>query len=351
MGTLRFILALAVVAFHAGPIFGGKWMGADAVPAFFIISGFYMALILNGRYADARSFYISRALRLYPVYWVFLAFIVLIYLLPTLPGTFGGNLSHAGRTQIGNAANLTPIGLFNIIPNVLMVGSEWVRQLVYDPETGAISLWRNGVQQGPRVVGFYSGLVIPQNWSVAVELTFYLLAPWLARRQTGTLVVICVASFVGWNLTKTDLAFQHMLPMANFWLFVMGMITFRWAVELKYVRRRSLLALAMIPFVVFYLWERNVSNATAAMFFVAFATGLPALFVLTRNINADRWIGELSYPIYITHLFFQFPTSNLGWWSPYACAAISIVISVLLYKFVQLPVDQYRHRFVANKSA
>jgi peptidoglycan/LPS O-acetylase OafA/YrhL len=51
MGILRFILALSVVIFHAGACWGVKMVqGQVAVQAFYLISGFYMALILNGKY-------------------------------------------------------------------------------------------------------------------------------------------------------------------------------------------------------------------------------------------------------------------------------------------------------------
>ena len=56
MGILRFILALAVVFVHTGHIYGSDFYGTRlmggvvAVQAFYIISGFYMALILNTKY-------------------------------------------------------------------------------------------------------------------------------------------------------------------------------------------------------------------------------------------------------------------------------------------------------------
>ena len=48
MGLLRLILAISVVIWHSSPIFGISLVGGQAaVQAFYIISGFYMALILN----------------------------------------------------------------------------------------------------------------------------------------------------------------------------------------------------------------------------------------------------------------------------------------------------------------
>lgn len=72
MGSLRFLLAIAVVIDHSGPIFGVESVGGStAVQAFYIISGFYMSLILSEKYVGANGgyslFFTNRLLRLFPV--------------------------------------------------------------------------------------------------------------------------------------------------------------------------------------------------------------------------------------------------------------------------------------------
>ena len=73
MGLLRLFLALSVIAGHASStVFSFQGVGAlYAVNFFFIISGFYMAMILNGKYEDKTSiqFYKSRVFRLFPTYY------------------------------------------------------------------------------------------------------------------------------------------------------------------------------------------------------------------------------------------------------------------------------------------
>jgi len=60
MGLLRLILAISVVLAHTSYIFGfGLVGGQAAVQAFYIISGFYMALVLNEKYiGENRSYYL-----------------------------------------------------------------------------------------------------------------------------------------------------------------------------------------------------------------------------------------------------------------------------------------------------
>ncbi len=77
MGLLRLFLAVSVVVAHTSLFLGTNFFvaGSIAVEAFFIISGFYMSLILNEKYVGENSyrlFITNRLLKLYPIYWVVL---------------------------------------------------------------------------------------------------------------------------------------------------------------------------------------------------------------------------------------------------------------------------------------
>ena len=77
MGTLRILLALSVAYGHAGMFFGFPLVPGDtAVQAFYAISGFYMALVLNEKYRPDNSTYLlfigNRFARLFPAYAVVL---------------------------------------------------------------------------------------------------------------------------------------------------------------------------------------------------------------------------------------------------------------------------------------
>src|SRR5690242_478511 len=81
MGILRLYLSLCVVADHSGSIF--PWSihdGSEAVQIFFIISGFYMAMVYR-KYASVYEFYISRFLRIFIPYWFVLAMIIVVRLI------------------------------------------------------------------------------------------------------------------------------------------------------------------------------------------------------------------------------------------------------------------------------
>ena len=88
MGIIRLLLAISVVVYHSRPLLGqiNFLPGSTAVQAFFIISGFYMSLVINEKYEDKQSFYRARLLKIFPVYWAIVAVSIYLtgYFLPWL---------------------------------------------------------------------------------------------------------------------------------------------------------------------------------------------------------------------------------------------------------------------------
>src|SRR5215475_14938686 len=89
MGLLRFLLALAVASGHASGFLGSGTFyphvpGSHAVQIFYMISGFLIALILSGKYADTAQgnwiFYSNRAVKIYVPYLAILTVTVVVWL-------------------------------------------------------------------------------------------------------------------------------------------------------------------------------------------------------------------------------------------------------------------------------
>src|SRR5690349_3905836 len=71
LGAIRLFLALSVVVWHLwGHALPFTANGYDGVLLFFIISGFYMSMVINDKYKNQPviTFYIARFLRIYPLY-------------------------------------------------------------------------------------------------------------------------------------------------------------------------------------------------------------------------------------------------------------------------------------------
>lgn len=87
---LRGFAALIVVLFHTNKalithIFPNEvnyfnW-GESGVDLFFIISGFIMAYITYDKNINIRDFFLKRAIRIYPIYWVYVTIALIIFLI------------------------------------------------------------------------------------------------------------------------------------------------------------------------------------------------------------------------------------------------------------------------------
>lgn len=188
MGLFRLLLAIAVVMSHSGgslPWGFHLTSGSISVQAFYIISGFYMALIVSEKY-EYRSngtwlFYSNRALRLYPLFWTFLLLALLLELYkktsPTFIDIFG--------------LPLTPL-LYFLFANIFILFQDTALFLHVDPSHGQISLALDYAQANASAY-----LLVPQAWSIGVEIWFYVLAPMLTRWSTRALITLILITLLG----------------------------------------------------------------------------------------------------------------------------------------------------------
>src|SRR4051794_29777908 len=180
MGTIRILLAIAVLTMtHSTELFGIPMVaGGWAVQSFYVISGFYMALVLNEKYPRGRrgygEFILQRLMRLLPAYWVCL--IGSIILGATGWGTI---LPRAGTTSAfafwqEHAAHLPAYQLvWLIFTQVFLLGQDWLMFMGLTP-AGALH-WVKDYHTSP--VMPYQFMFVGPAWSLGVELSFYLIAP------------------------------------------------------------------------------------------------------------------------------------------------------------------------------
>ncbi len=353
MGTLRLLLAVAVVIYHAGPLFGLRLVeGWVSVQMFFVISGFYMALVLTEKYTPERlprsrsRFYLSRLLRLYPG---FVAVTV-----GTL-GLIAVTRLTAGEwpdPKMGEAwERLGPWAVPVLASNVTLVGQDVVQWW----DVTADGRWRwlqwTGAAGPDGAVGLEHAMFVPQAWSVGCELWFYLLAPWLVRRRTWVLVGLAVVS-LGIQLGLKRAGYQPgVFAPAQVCFFVAGMLGYRlgkrWAWWSHPAVGWAAFGLIVAGVVAAPWCESGVYHAGL---YAGLAVGSYPLFKLTASWKWDRRVGELSYPVYLVHLavLWAVKWTAARWgleWSSGVVLAISLGLAVVLYLLVDRPCDLFRRRF------
>jgi len=358
MGFLRILLALAVAIDHSGAGLRSQTLpGIVAVQAFFIISGFYMALILNRKYCfpgATKLFYQQRYLRLIPMYW--------FSILCTLGASgFYGRLGHhpAGKLQIwaekGRDLSMAGLGLL-LIAQLTMIGLDGLMFCAFSGHPLAPHFAAAWWQAPLPAVRF---MLVPPAWSLSVELLFYLCAPFLVRRSIRTQLALAAATFA---LRFGALSFFH-LP-AEPWnsrffpfeagMFLLGSAAYQMlpAVSRIVVRLpalRWILTSLLFLLVSFYNRLPWVGETRHWIFLACVLCSTPLLFAASERDGIDRWIGEISYPLYLIHQVVYFAaepvTRRMPGLATDLCALVlPLGAAAVVYALIERPFERWRAR-------
>ena len=301
---MRFLLAVAVV-FHHSTTPGNIPLvdGHQAVRLFYIISGFYMAMILEQKYPLNRRglwiFYTNRAARIFPVYWVVLIGAAAFY---------GGALIFTQRmperlqwysllNEGGHGGFLVGLGLSQLI----LFGLDGLS--LFDFQGSILGL--GGTVSGGKTAGFLC--LVPQAWTLAVELLFYLFAPFLVQTRSRLLILLCGAGILiraGLSIWKP----HESLSLNYFWFplqipfFLMGILSYRWMkISTDFWRNHWMrIGGGGIAFMVVMGYGWIPVGVAPILSCGAIGLFIPALFHIEGKVG--EFLGELSYPIYVVHI-------------------------------------------------
>lgn len=301
MGTIRTLLAISVVFSHS---YGFFMVGGQiAVQSFYMISGYLMSFILveKGSYQNIRIFYANRVLRLFPIYIVVL-FISLIV------NIFGSILAVSPVFETLSAVDIYAQTVL-VITNLLIVGQDTIMFLAFNEN---LHFTTNFLNSDPQL---FRGLLIPQAWTLSLEITFYLIAPFILPRIRLLCLLFLVSVIVKFllfsnNLGQNDPWSYRFLP-AELSFFLAGSLLHqcyfsfrdRFSFTNKYAGHVLLVALSAMIFVYPFF-----SNPLLKWVFLAtILFSLPTLLQYQRKHRFDDFIGELSYPTYICHMALLWP--------------------------------------------
>lgn len=354
MGIIRFIYAIAVVILHGGTVFGFTLLSRDlAVWSFFIISGFYMALILNEKYVGAngsyRLFITNRFLRIFPVYIVVLILYVVLSSFLVKEGLSSPLQLYFLRIgQMGGVQQLLVLTEV-VIRNVsLIIAPDYFYTNKYLPDF----------------------LFLSQAWTLQIELLFYLVAPFFVRRRLRVILIITVTLI----LFDYVFVFPHQLfykqPLiyrifANFIFFFIGVISYHLYKKIKTYQKRQILTPIFICFILFTVFYNYIPihipvlkmpGHTDWLYYLSLAFLIPVFFQRFKKSSIDNFIGELSYPIYISHgLIILLLQAYVGKIIPKDVFDISIIVltvvfSIALVYCIDRPLDRMRQKRLSKIS-
>lgn len=352
MGLLRTIFAISVVFFHSNGHFliGGR----NAVQLFYMISGFLISYVLidNKDYKNKIDFYINRVLRLYPIYLavsLLTLFIVIIqYVFFNTPALF--------KTWIESPLLAKILLIFS---NIFIFGQDLV--MFSGVQNGQLVLTNNFYKSD---ILLFEGLLVPQAWTLGLELSFYLIAPFILFSKKviyGLLVfsigfrILLICDGIGTHDPWTYRFFPLEIS-----LFLLGALAHQilypnykkiFNEKINLISKLATWFLVLFSLIFFQipapLLYKNI------ILFASFFVLMPLTFIFSINSNWDKKIGDLSYPIYIVHIlvimisidvinFFGINNKEL---ISIVCVFLSIIFAIFLNKYISNPIEIIRSKF------
>jgi peptidoglycan/LPS O-acetylase OafA/YrhL len=328
--------------------FGDSFLFVDgtmAVLIFFIISGFYMSLVINEKYARGNAdgwkkrFYLNRALRIYPVYFAALALTLVCWRYLGMANVFMGELNMPKSYQ----------ALLAFV-NILLVGMDI-----------AFFMGRAGVE--PAFLSSYpSGFPIYVAWSIGVELTFYLLAPYIVRQGwKGTAGLLLLFGGVRALLYLNGFGQDSWLTILSIGVMVFfvlghsGYLLYKRIQDWKYARETYyiLLGTALATLAVTNIGGGGVLGDRLDywrnwLFYILMVVTIPFLFKFTKDSKVDDALGQLSYPLYVAHPLAILIGVNIPWknadYLPFGTLALTLGLALGLHMMVERPLERLRDK-------
>ena len=359
MGIIRLLLALSVLSTHANSIFGCHFVGGQmAVQSFYIISGFYMALILKEKYVGKNGsfklFISNRFLRLYPIYLTILGLTVLACLAVAVQTKGHSFPKFEQFSQVG----FNPLSfIYLILTNIFIFGQDLVLFLGISPQDGHLFFTNDFTTTNPHLYAF---MFVPQAWSLGIELTFYLLAPFILKKSLKFQTVIILSSialrFYLYNMLnlKNDPWTYRFFP-TELLFFMLGSLAYHIKTKLSGIKINSYFAFILLAYIIVftiiyaYIPAMKIEYipfpVKDILYYFSIMISIPVLFLCFKNSKIDNQIGELSYPVYISHkliimIFAGLPFIALR--NGVSITVFTIVISILLIKYISKPIDKVR---------
>ena len=290
LGSFRFVLAWFVMLSHLpfSPFPHNFNAGVSSVILFYFISGYLMyfsfsKIEFNGR-KKTLFFYLKRVFRLFPLYLIVLFLTILLI-------------------SIYHHSNFVPLLNQDLTFKKIFLNS--------------IMILNNYVFLPFQIHSLLPHPLIPPTWSLSTEWHFYLFVPlffYLAHKNKKVFYLIFLAS-----LLFELYAFTKALPDFNsdnfgyryifgvLWIFLAGFLFAKEEFESKFLKIIYFSLILYFLFIGFYFSSHAyVKEIFFAVFFLPFVN-----IIKNLNFKYDYFLGQLSYPIFISHFFIFYFVENV----------------------------------------
>lgn len=317
LGSWRFILAMLVAISHLwdemihGP-------AAYAVWGFFLISGFLMTVVMKTRYADGysglRDFAVNRFLRIYPAYYLACVVGLLSLLYAQNNGIDGVSLN----------------GQFAIPYE----WRSWATNLTIIP------IWNAD-----------SALLVPVSGALGVEIAVYLLIPLMAKHPAVPTIGLILSSLINikYGLQTEVFPVRYSSFVTAFVAFSIGSLVAHYRRNLSCMAAPAVSSILWIAHCLVWLkfdqwpWTYGLYTSLVLTAWVVIS------FEKQKSGVIDKWLGELSYPIYLFH-----SVAGLWWYGEFSqqrnfqffsvSMVTAIIVSIGVVLFLDRPLEKYKRR-------
>ncbi|MBU6257221.1 MAG: acyltransferase, partial [Burkholderiales bacterium] len=341
-GFYRTILAISVMAFH---LLGIPVIGTYAVFSFFVLSGFLMTTIMHETYGydlqGIKRYAANRFFRLYPMYWAAALFSIAVILIASSAYAY----AYKDTMQI-------PHRISSIVFNLTMIFPARFPYTV-DPRLS------------------------PPTWALTVEIFFYIcigLGLSRTRNRTfgwlGASLVYLAWSYIDGqgesyryaNIPAASLPFA----LGALLYFVKGDVQRRLGVGTAISPAAVLGALASNAALFAVYSMRHKVNSSPFVVdtgkylnLVLSAVAVVVLFHRGHEFCSkavDKWFGDFSYPIYLSHWqaglmasYFLFPKPTFGMNKPGAQVFLLALLIVFAWSYASIALIDRRVNQIRNK--
>lgn len=343
MGIVRIVLVIAVIIAHSSDFGKISYIlpSIIAVKSFFIISGFFIAYVLKEKYQNKRNaltlFISNRFYKIFPPYWIVLLCVISFSILQLYLSQHFYPVISFPSISLKCFFDYFPImnlvtKLYVILSNIFVIGQDTFLFLGLNTHTGSLFYTDTFWKFNPPFNFF---LFIPAAWVLSLELYFYLLAPWIVRQRVRIVIVLAVLSLAVRilliHIGLRDDPWNYRFFPSEMLFFLLGVLSFKLWKRYDFSRvPRSIAIAVLLSVLLFTVFYSDHPLAFQDVIYFAFlVVSIPCIFTICKNMIFDRYLSEISYTFYISHLFILTVIDNIR-----APILVSRSFSVIVYGMI-----------------